>query len=392
MIEPDQRTVLIANPGTDLYGSDRMMLETVSALSNQGWRVVVTVPRDGPLVEGIRARGARVEFCPTVLWRKSAMSPLGVLRLLSEIARSVRPSLSLIRRVDPDVIYVNTITPLLWFVLARLTRRPSVGHIHEGEASAARIVLRVINAPLLLANAIIANSEFSVGVMAGAFSRLARKSTVVYNTVAGPARLVPARAHLVGALRVGYVGRLSARKGPDVAVRAMGRLRDQGVDARLDLVGAVFPGYEWYHDELIELIRTLDVGDRVQLHGFHADPWPFTEQADVVVVPSVGEEGFGNTAVEALLAGRPLVVSAMSGLTEAVAGFDAVVPVAAGDAEELAAGLKEVRDRWEWFREHALADAARASSRYSADAYGHQLSTILAGMGARPERFHRAPT
>lgn len=44
-------TVLIAHPSADLYGSDRVMLETVDALVAAGRRVVVTLPADGPLVQ-----------------------------------------------------------------------------------------------------------------------------------------------------------------------------------------------------------------------------------------------------------------------------------------------------------------------------------------------------
>ena len=40
------RTALVAHSGADLYGSDRMLLESVVALRQAGWDVVVTVPED----------------------------------------------------------------------------------------------------------------------------------------------------------------------------------------------------------------------------------------------------------------------------------------------------------------------------------------------------------
>ena len=45
----DPRIVLIANPGADLYGSDRTTVESVKALVTAGYRVFVTVPGPGPL-------------------------------------------------------------------------------------------------------------------------------------------------------------------------------------------------------------------------------------------------------------------------------------------------------------------------------------------------------
>ena len=51
-----------------------------------------------------------------------------------------------------------------------------------------------------------------------------------------------------------------------------------------------------------------------------------------MVVPSRVGEPFGNTAVEAALAGRPLIVSESSGLVEATHGLPGVHRVKPGDA------------------------------------------------------------
>ena len=44
------RSVLIANPSPDVYGSDLQMLESLAALREAGYRVVVALPEDGALV------------------------------------------------------------------------------------------------------------------------------------------------------------------------------------------------------------------------------------------------------------------------------------------------------------------------------------------------------
>ncbi|HMS36804.1 MAG TPA: glycosyl transferase, partial [Arachnia sp.] len=61
----DPRTVLIANPGADLYGSDRMAVETAKALVDAGFRVVVTVPGPGPLIGHMTDVGGTVIEQPT---------------------------------------------------------------------------------------------------------------------------------------------------------------------------------------------------------------------------------------------------------------------------------------------------------------------------------------
>ena len=370
-------TVLIAHPSADLYGSDRVMLETVDALVAAGRRVVVTLPADGPLVQLIEARGARVELCLSPVLRKSALRPVGMVRLLLETARSLPASISLIRRSGAAVVLVNTVTIPFWIPVARLVRRPVICHVHEAEASASSVIKRALALPLLLANKLIVNSRFSLGVLTSSFARLGRKATVVLNAVAGPEQPTLARERLDGVVRLLYIGRLSPRKGPDVAIEAVNVLRTRGVRASLDLVGAPFPGYEWFEQDLRDLVRRKDLGGAVTFHGFQSDVWPHLLSADVVVVPSVKDEPFGNTAVESVLSARPVVVSATSGLQEAVEGYGSAQQVRPADPDALADAIGRVHDDWPTFREKAFQDAHTAAERHAPAEYARRVCEIV---------------
>jgi glycosyltransferase involved in cell wall biosynthesis len=183
---------------------------------------------------------------------------------------------------------------------------------------------------------------------------------------------------LAAPVTVLYVGRLSPRKGPDVAIEAIARLRRQGMDVRLDLVGAVFPGYEWFQTKLESRVATLGLSDVVTFHGFRPDRWPYTEASDIVIVPSTVDEPFGNTAVEAMLAARPLVVTDLGGLKEAAAGFAAVVRVQPDEVAALADGIAQVAGEWDTYRDLAIDDATLAAERFSAETYATSISRIVA--------------
>ncbi|HEY7069413.1 MAG TPA: glycosyltransferase, partial [Acidimicrobiales bacterium] len=155
---PHRRTVLVAHPSPDLYGSDRVALASVEALAAHGWRVVATVPHGGPLVGPLREAGADVVVCPTPVLRRAALRPGGLLRLLVTTVGSVVPGVLLLRRHRPDAVYVSTLTAPLWLLLARASGRPVVCHLHEAEAEAGRprLVQRALAAPLLASTAVIA--------------------------------------------------------------------------------------------------------------------------------------------------------------------------------------------------------------------------------------------
>jgi glycosyltransferase involved in cell wall biosynthesis len=369
--------MLVAHPGADLYGSDRVLLESVAGMVSQGWRVVVTVPGPGPLLAELTARGAEVALCPAPVLRKSALRPREFLRFVREVVTSLWPCARLISRSRADGIYVNTITIPTWLVLGRLMGRRVTCHVHEAEGSASALVRRLIALPLVFASRLIVNSQFSLEVLAGAVPLLRGRATVVYNGIPGPTERALARPELTTPLSLLFVGRLSPRKGPQVAVAAVQELRSRGASVRLDLLGAVFPGYEWFETQLKEQVNRLGLNDCVTFLGFQPDVWPHIAAADVVVVPSVVDEPFGNTAVEAILGARPLVVSATSGLKEASAGYRSVQAVEPDRYDLLATAAEHVVGQWDTFRSAAWEDSGLAHDRHSVERYQREVIRLL---------------
>lgn len=369
-------TVLFAHPSAELYGSDRVLLESVSSLTDAGHRVVVTLPVHGPLETHIAERGGVSVVCPTPVLRKSALQLRGFVTLLVSTISGILRGWRLIGRLRPDLIYVNTVTVPLWVVLARLAGVPVLAHVHEGEASASAFVKRSLALPLLLADRVIANSRFSVGVLKSSFLRLAA-TEVIYNGVLGPQVASPARENLDGDLRVTYLGRISPRKGVDVALEAVAILNSRGIPATLDLVGAVFAGYEWYEEDLKTLAALRGLTERVNFSGFREQVWQSIEEADVMVVPSRIDEPFGNTAVEAILGGRPVIASATSGLLEATAGYQGATTVTPGDPVELADALEAVRDGWQGVRDRADHDLQLANRRHAPSVYRERIASVV---------------
>ncbi|MCU1552693.1 MAG: wcoF, partial [Arthrobacter sp.] len=70
-----QSRVLMAHPGAELYGADRVFLESVAAVANHGAAVTVVLPQTGPLVGELERLQVTVLFCPTPVLRKSMLRP-----------------------------------------------------------------------------------------------------------------------------------------------------------------------------------------------------------------------------------------------------------------------------------------------------------------------------
>jgi glycosyltransferase involved in cell wall biosynthesis len=369
--------VLVAHPSADLYGSDRMTLETVVALRSQDVDVVVTLPVDGPLAAEVRRQGARVVVRRAPVLRKRALTARGFLALIATTLTAVPGGVRLLREVRPQAVYVATVTLPLWLLLGRCLRLRTVCHVHEAERGVPRVVRRLLAAPVRLADEVIVNSDVSRRVVVEDCPAVASRVTVVRNGIAAPPATVPPRAEPAEPLRLVFVGRVSARKGVDLAVDAVGRLAGLGVPARLEIVGDAVPGAPEYLAGLRRRIDDAGLGDVVTLAGFVPDVWPHLQAADVVLVPSRGDESFGNAAAEGVLAARPVLVADVAGLREAVRPYPGARVVAAEDPGAWAAAVLEVRSSWPRVRPQVLQDAEAAARDLAPERYRREIADVV---------------
>jgi glycosyltransferase involved in cell wall biosynthesis len=168
-----------------------------------------------------------------------------------------------------------------------------------------------------------------------------------------------------------YVGALGRHKGVDVLLAAHQRMRE-----RLPLVLIGTPH------------GSLDVsgpGVTVVHSQPHATVMAAWQRARLGVVPSVWHEPMGQVAVEAMLAGRAVVVSDVGGLRDIVEHGVSGLRVPPGDPDALATALDDlVRDPE---RAAALGAAGRArATRYRASMVAPQVIEVFDEVIARRAR------
>lgn len=152
-----------------------------------------------------------------------------------------------------------------------------------------------------------------------------------------------------GPPRVTFVGRLEARKGPDVLVRAAPKVVAAVPDARFTFVGrdvlpsGMMPSSQWLREEAAR----LGVAEAVEFTGA-LDRAGVDEQlrrATVCAFPSRWES-FGNVVAEASAVGRPVVVSDIAPFHDVVDDGVTGRRVALDDTDGWAEALvKLLRDR-----------------------------------------------
>lgn len=386
-------TVVLAHPSPDRYGSDLQALETISALVEDGWTTVVALPSTGPFEPLARARGAKTRVVPFPTVNRSLLNPRAAASFALASARALGPVTRGLRHLRPDLVLVNTLTEPLWPLAAAMLGVPTLIHVHEAESDAGRLARTALASQLLLAQGAIVNSDAAARALTEVIPGLGPRLERIYNGVPGPdgGAVEPVAAGPDDAdtspehpARIALFGRLSPRKGTDVALEAIGLLRARGVSVHLDLYGEVFPGYEWYEAELRERADRRDLRGAVTFHGYVRPVWDALAASSLVIVPS-RTEPFGNVAVEAMLAGRPVVASRVQGLAEIVTDGVTGLHAEPGDAVDLARAIGELLDS-PARAEVARAGQADAVKRFGVTRYRREIAAMCDAIAGGPGR------
>jgi glycosyltransferase involved in cell wall biosynthesis len=118
-----------------------------------------------------------------------------------------------------------------------------------------------------------------------------------------------------------YVGQLAPFKGVHVIVEATAALRAAGYDIQAVMVGRIPewpPEFVSYVDRLRAAVGRDDASRAIHFVGERQNILAIMRHSYLLGVPSVGEEGLGNVALEARQVGLPVVAFPAGGLREVV--------------------------------------------------------------------------
>ena len=284
-------------------------------------------------------------------------------------------------------------------IIGRLGRDADVVHAHASKALAATVLSRPIHRRPIVWSAHgydSAHADFDVRVR-GVFDRakafLARQAdavTVASNSVrekALAAGIGPGRVRVVytgvsqeqllrvppptdGPFTVGAAGRLVALKGFDRLVEAMALVTERRPEARAVLYGS---GPE--EQRLRARIAELRLEERFTIHTL-TDDLPLAFRAmHVVVVPSI-VDSFPLVPLEAMVAARPVIVSRVGGLPDALIDGEHGFVVPAGDPVALAAAIERLAADRPRAREMGEAARGYAAARFRWDRMADEYDAI----------------
>lgn len=370
--------VLFVLDNFQVGGTEMNAVRTAERLDRQSVDLrVVAFQRDGPLLERYHRAGIPVRYLPI----RSLHHPGTVMAGL-QLAR-------LIRRERIQIVHAHDrYSNIVAAPFARLRTRAAViasrrwwtATPRPGMSAANRLAYR-------FAHRVLANSP-AVGALLADTEGVPASRIVVIPNFVDESAFDPPSDLFVRRMRdelgipadapvVGIVANLTPVKNHRLLLAAIARIAPRWPALRVVLVG---DGN--CRSLLAAQAEALGIAGQVIFAGTHPHQPSLHHLFDVSVLTSVSE-GFPNSIVEAMAAGRPVVATAVGGVVDALEGGTGVLVPSehvAQLAEEIDALLSDPA------RRRALGEAARARavSHYSAARVIGQLEQLYDSLAARP--------
>jgi glycosyltransferase involved in cell wall biosynthesis len=361
------------------YGAELALLELLQGLlrSGPGVKALVLVPKKGPLLDELDRLNIEWKIIGYPVWlSRPRWLPYRAIRLLKTALISVRVAWT-IKKWDAHIVYTNTVVIGVGALAARLAGLPHVWHSHESLAHnpSQRFDLSEGAVSYLmhrLSNAIIVTSRS----VANDYKRFPDpgKIRVVYQSVT-PRADTRSPKPVIDRLffQCVIIGSLHPWKGQDQAISAVTELASRHINVHLLLVG---DGGKRYRAQLVQQAEALGVSRRIAFQGYAEDPLPLIHNADVVLVCSRWE-AFGRVAVEAMLAGKPVIGSARGATAEIIQDGRTGLLYEWGNIRDLTKKIQFLHDNPEESMRIGGSAQQWARNRFTQERYAREIFGIL---------------
>ncbi len=313
-------TIETGGPG----GAETILLHLASRLDPARFRSVVLAPEAGWLLDGLRQNQVTTHL----------------IAMRGRLDRTLRAMARLVRAENADLIHSHLPDQNFHSCLVgRMTDRPVVTTYHGAlDVSGARatlktrVVRRFASATVAVSQSLMASLR-SAGFGAERVFCIHNGVDTEHFAVAPSGRLRTELGCANGARLVGMVANLRRDKGYEFFVRSARLVADRVPQCHFVAVGE---GDQESRARLEALVRELGLGGRFSFAGFRPNIPEVLAELDVFVLSSTSE-GFSLATVEAMAAGRPVVVTRSGGPQEIVEDGRSGFLVPPADPENMAA-------------------------------------------------------
>jgi glycosyltransferase involved in cell wall biosynthesis len=365
MLQPSAKPrFLFVHQGYELYGSDRVFLQSLKAIRAYWPQASITVhlPQRGSLSRDIHVFANQVIYGDLWVLHKSRLrlrNWRGVFKMPASLLKAHR------LMQCHDATYINTSVIVSYNLASRFSKTPRILHAHEFKTGLQGRMLRLLSGfarPVLIANS---------NATASAFSHIKTKKVILNTSILPQKEFQP--KSLADELNLLLMGRISGWKGHLLSLQALQKLLTKGCRVRLRFVGNVFDNEHHHKGRLHDYINKNSMASAVEFHDFTPDTDTHFEWAHIVLVPSTEPEPFGLVAIEAMARKRPVIAACHGGLLDSIVDNDTGLFFQPRNADDLAQSIERYIGEPSLLVRHGTAGHQRFIDHFQEDRYNRDI-------------------
>ena len=365
-----KKNILFLHSSSELYGSDRSLLNILKEIDKDKYGIYVVLPCEGPLFEEIKKiNNINVEIFEIAVLRRKNLSLSGGRQYIKDFISSYKYIKDYIKKYNIDIVDTNTAVVFPGAMAAKHLRKKSIWHIREIIKSKVEniIISRIMNryADIIIANSKATSQAIKVDV---------KKIRVVYNAVdeQNNTERIPHNEFIVG-----MAGRINRWKGQRLFVDVAEIVHKKYPNIVFLIAGEAYTGEEYLKDELKNYITQKSLEDTVKLLGQVNNMNEFYRTMDIFVLPSIQPEPFGLVIIEGMEYALPVIATNHGGPTEIIENNKNGFLVDYKSPEEMACRIIELIENKQKYNEIAKAGQKMKRDKYSVKSMVKSIESIL---------------
>ena len=302
--------ILLAHSSNDLYGASKILLNIIELLINEGYKVYLFLPEKGPLHENNIIKKCNINIIEFGVFRKRYFNFFGLINRSYHIIKSTLVIRSFISKNKIDLVYTNTSTLISPAIASKLSRIPSIFHVHEIPVSSKLYTrflaafFNIFSSKLISVSNAVSNYWINNGVLKEKIIRIYNGFNFNFKTK----KKLP-KTELVFC----NISRIIPYKGHLFLIELFNELSKFKNNLILNIIGDTLPEYESYFNELKQKIVQYNLTNKINFIGYQSDVKKHLENSHFFIHCPVSPDPLPTVIFEGIESSTPIIFTNLGG-------------------------------------------------------------------------------
>tara|TARA_B100000161_G_scaffold155145_1_gene110540 strand:- start:2477 stop:3610 length:1134 start_codon:yes stop_codon:yes gene_type:complete len=305
--------ILLAHSSNDLYGASKILINIVEILIMEGYKVYLFLPEKGPLNDIDIINKCNIKIIEFGVFRKRYFNFFGLINRFYHIIKSTFVIRSFILKNKIDLVYTNTSTIISPTIAAKLSRTPSLFHVHEIPVSSklyTRFLVTFFNI-FSTKTVSVSNSVRNYWIDNGL---LKEKIITIYNGF--NFNFYNEKESSGSGLVFCSISRIIPYKGHEFLIELFKKISNFRKDFILNFIGDTLPEYESYYLGLKEKVKKYGLTDNIQFLGYKKNVKDYLKKSNFFIHSPVSPDPLPTVIFEAIESNTPVIFTNLGGAYE----------------------------------------------------------------------------